>query len=83
MDSLIGTCVKANDSVIIRLRDSPLLPNEMSYQPGYDYFFISSFLLLSMIFSINLDFLNFFYIYELLHVFGILTLVQFYSLFSH
>lgn len=41
VDSLVGTCTKANDSVIIRLREIPMLPNEMSYKPDQDYFFIS------------------------------------------
>uniref|UniRef100_A0A915Q0L1 Ephrin RBD domain-containing protein n=1 Tax=Setaria digitata TaxID=48799 RepID=A0A915Q0L1_9BILA len=42
VDSLIGTCMKANDSVIIRLREIPMLPNEMSYKPDHDYFFITT-----------------------------------------
>lgn len=42
VDSLIGTCTKANDSVIIRLREIPMLPNEMSYKPNQDYFFITT-----------------------------------------
>uniref|UniRef100_A0A0R3RLK4 Ephrin RBD domain-containing protein n=1 Tax=Elaeophora elaphi TaxID=1147741 RepID=A0A0R3RLK4_9BILA len=46
VDSLVGTCIKANDSVIIRLREIPMLPNEMSYKPDNDYFFISLLLLL-------------------------------------
>ncbi|VDN45350.1 unnamed protein product [Gongylonema pulchrum] len=40
-DSLVGTCTKANDSVIIRLREKPMLPREMSYKANQDYFFIS------------------------------------------
>ncbi|EFO17917.2 hypothetical protein LOAG_10581, partial [Loa loa] len=42
VDSLIGTCTKANDSIIIRLREIPMLPNEMSYKPNHDYFFITT-----------------------------------------
>ncbi|VDM24153.1 unnamed protein product [Toxocara canis] len=41
-DALVGTCTKANDSVIIRLRELPMLPNELSYKPNHDYFFIST-----------------------------------------
>lgn len=40
-DSLVGTCMKANDSVIIGLRELPMLPNELSYKPNHDYYFIS------------------------------------------
>lgn len=43
VDSLIGTCTKANESIIIRLREIPMLPSEMSYKPDNDYFFISLF----------------------------------------
>uniref|UniRef100_A0A183HXN5 Ephrin RBD domain-containing protein n=1 Tax=Onchocerca flexuosa TaxID=387005 RepID=A0A183HXN5_9BILA len=46
VDSLVGTCMKANDSVIIRLREIPMLPNEISYKPDHDYFFISLLLFL-------------------------------------
>ncbi|KAM3725255.1 Ephrin-4 [Dirofilaria immitis] len=42
MDSLIGTCTKANDSIIISLREIPMLPNGMSYKPNNDYFFITT-----------------------------------------
>ncbi|KAL3983048.1 Ephrin family protein [Acanthocheilonema viteae] len=42
VNSLVGTCMKANDSVIIRLREIPMLPNEMSYKPDNDYFFITT-----------------------------------------
>ncbi|CAG9530546.1 unnamed protein product [Cercopithifilaria johnstoni] len=42
VDSLVGTCMKANDSIIIRLREIPMLPNEMSYKPDNDYFFITT-----------------------------------------
>ncbi|KAK6111436.1 Ephrin family protein [Brugia pahangi] len=42
INSLIGTCMKANDSVIIRLREIPMLPNEMTYKPDHDYFFITT-----------------------------------------
>ncbi|VDK81770.1 unnamed protein product [Onchocerca ochengi] len=42
VDSLVGTCMKANDSVIIRLREIPMLPNEISYKPDHDYFFITT-----------------------------------------
>ncbi|VDM07968.1 unnamed protein product [Wuchereria bancrofti] len=45
INSLIGTCMKTNDSIIIRLREIPMLPNEMSYKPDHDYFFISLFIL--------------------------------------
>uniref|UniRef100_A0A1I8EAU6 Ephrin RBD domain-containing protein n=1 Tax=Wuchereria bancrofti TaxID=6293 RepID=A0A1I8EAU6_WUCBA len=42
INSLIGTCMKTNDSIIIRLREIPMLPNEMSYKPDHDYFFITT-----------------------------------------
>uniref|UniRef100_F1L918 Ephrin-B1 n=1 Tax=Ascaris suum TaxID=6253 RepID=F1L918_ASCSU len=41
-DSLVGTCMKANDSVIIGLRELPMLPNELSYKPNHDYYFITT-----------------------------------------
>uniref|UniRef100_A0A915ABR5 Ephrin RBD domain-containing protein n=1 Tax=Parascaris univalens TaxID=6257 RepID=A0A915ABR5_PARUN len=41
-DSLVGTCTKANDSVVIGLRELPMLPNELSYKPNHDYYFITT-----------------------------------------
>ncbi|VDM92522.1 unnamed protein product, partial [Litomosoides sigmodontis] len=42
VDSLVGTCTKVNESIIIRLREIPMLPSEMSYKPDNDYFFITT-----------------------------------------
>lgn len=41
-NTVVGTCTKANDSVILRLRETPMLPNELSYKPDQNYFFIST-----------------------------------------
>ncbi|VDM98036.1 unnamed protein product [Thelazia callipaeda] len=41
-DSLVGICSRANDSIIIRLREIPMLPNEMSYKSDHNYFFITT-----------------------------------------